>query len=116
MNVLTVTGRLTADPARRDSSKGVVCDFVVAVDGQRRLFLPVTVWGRLAGTCAAHLHRGRQVAVSGQLRVDEYLASGGDTKRRWYLRGEHVTFLTPQDAPRNDACSQPGGAGGGTQR
>ena len=42
MNVFTVTGRLTADPARRDTDKGVVVEFRLAVDGQRRLWLPVT--------------------------------------------------------------------------
>ena len=73
MNVLSVTGRLTGDPARRDTSKGVVCEFRIAVDGQRRMWLPVTCWGHLAGLCARHLRAGRRVAVSGQLRVDEYL-------------------------------------------
>ena len=68
MNVLTVTGRLTTDPARRDTDKGVVCDFRIAVDGQRRLWLPVTCWGNLAGTCKRYLRAGRRVAVSAARR------------------------------------------------
>ena len=100
MNVLTVTGRLTSDPARRDTTKGVVCEFRLAVDGQRRLWLPVvTCWGNLAGACKRHLHPGRRVAVSGQLRVDEYLARQGETRRRWYLRAEHVTSSTHRRRP-----------------
>ena len=97
MNVLSVTGRLTSDPARRDTTNGVVCEFRLAVDGQRRLWLPVVTWGKLAGTCKRHLHTGRRVAVSGQLCVDEFLAAQGELRRRWFLRAEHVTFL---DAPR----------------
>jgi single-strand DNA-binding protein len=115
MNVLTVTGRLTVDPARRDTPKGVVCEFRVAVDGQRRLWLPVTCWGHLAGRCAQHLRRGRHVAVSGPLLVDEYLTRNGDKQRRWYLKGEHVTFLDPPpdddhpaDDPANHATDDPG--------
>jgi single-stranded DNA-binding protein len=96
MNVLSVTGRLTSDPARRDTTNGVVCEFRVAVDGQRRLWLPVVAWGKLAGTCKRHLHTGRRVAISGQLCVDEFHAAQGDLRRRWFLRAEHVTFL---DAP-----------------
>ena len=97
MNVLSVTGRLTSDPARRDTTNGVVCEFRVAVDGQRRLWLPVVTWGKLAGTCKRHLHTGRRVAISGQLCVDEFHASQGELRRRWFLRAEHVTFL--EDTP-----------------
>jgi single-stranded DNA-binding protein len=103
MNVLTVTGRLTTDPARRDTDKGVVVEFRLAVDGQRRLWLPVTVWGHLAGSCKRYLAVGRHVAVSGQLRVDEYIA-GGETRRRWYVRGDHVTFLDRPTAGGVDAA------------
>ena len=103
MNVLTVTGHLIANPARRDTTKGVVCDFRIAVDGQRRLRLSVTCWGHLAGACKRYLRVGRRVAVSGQLCVDEYL-TGGETRLRWYVRGEHVTFLDspPADTGRAD--------------
>jgi len=94
MNVLTVTGRLTGDPVRRDTGKGMIVEFRVAVDGQRRLWLPVAVSGHLAGTCMRSLTVGRHVAVSGQLCVDEY-AAGGELRRRWYLRGDRVTFLEP---------------------
>jgi single-strand DNA-binding protein len=97
MNVLTVTGHLTADPARRDTTKGVVCDFHLAVDGQRRLWLPVTCWGRLAGLCAKHLRAGRRVAVSGQLAVDEYITNDGQKQRRWYTKAERITFLDRPD-------------------
>lgn len=109
MNVLAVTGRLSSDPARRDTTKGVVCEFRLAVDGQRRLWLPVVCWGHLAGTCARHLRKGRRVAVDGQLQVDEFIGAGGDLRRRWYLRADHVSFdtaatdLLHDDAPdRND--------------
>ena len=67
MNVLTLTGRLTADPVRRDTPKGVVCEFRLAVDTRPRLWITVQTWGQLAGRCAQHLHAGRHVAVAGPL-------------------------------------------------
>ena len=100
MNVLTVTGRLTSDPARRDTTKGVVCEFRLAVDGQRRLWLPVVCWGHLAGICKQYLYKGRRVAVDGQLQVDEFLGAAGDLRRRWYLRADHVTLRRRIPTPR----------------
>ena len=41
MNVLSVTGVLAADPVRRDTTKGVVCEFRLAVDSRPRLWIVV---------------------------------------------------------------------------
>ena len=65
MNVVTLTGRLHNDPARRETSKGVVTTFRLAVDANRhRLWIDIETWGQLAGT-ATHLTKGRHVAVTG---------------------------------------------------
>lgn len=107
MNVLAVTGRLSSDPARRDTAKGVVCEFRLAVDGQRRLWLPVVCWGHLAGVCKKHLHKGRRVAVDGQLQVDEFIGRDGHVQRRWYLRADHVTFDDSPTASHHDVDDAP---------
>ena len=104
MNVLTVTGRLTADPVRKDTARGVVCEFRLAVDGKPRIWLPVASWGQLAGNCARHLHQGRRVAVTGALRVDQWVARSGDRQERWYLEARSVTFL---DRPDDAAAATP---------
>ena len=106
MNVLSVTGRLSSDPARRDTTKGVVCEFRLAVDGQRRLWLPVVTWGKLAGACKRHLRSGRRVAVTGQLCVDEFLSHQGELRRRWFLQAEHVTFLDSPSTVSDTAAPQ----------
>jgi single-stranded DNA-binding protein len=95
MNVLTITGHLAADPARRDTPKGVVCEFRVAVDGRPRLWLHVETWGQLAGRCAQHLHCGRHIAATGALVCDEYVTRAGEKANRWYLRATQLTFLDP---------------------
>lgn len=93
MNVLTVTGRLVADPARRNTPNGVVCEFRLAIDGRPRLWLNIETWGHLAGRCAQHLASGRHVSASGTLCCDEYVTRVGDKASRWYLRATNLTYL-----------------------
>jgi single-strand DNA-binding protein len=100
MNVLTLTGRLTADPIRRDTTRGVVCEFRLTVDTRPRLWITVQTWGQVAGRCAHHLRTGRTVAVSGQLVCEEYTTRTGERATRWYCRASTVTFL---DSPRFDS-------------
>lgn len=106
MNVLTVTGRLSDDPVRRDTAKGVVCEFRLAVDGRPRLYLTIQTWGHLAGRCAQHLTTGRHVAISGAMRHDQWITRAGERADRWYARATDVTFLdTPTDANGDDETS-----------
>ena len=99
MNVLTVTGRLADDPVRRETSKGVVCEFRLAVDGRPRLHLTVQAWGHLAGRCAQHLVAGRRVGITGTLRHEQWVTRAGERADRWYTRATDVTFL---DRPDHD--------------
>ena len=93
MNVLTLTGRLGVDPVRRDTSKGVVCEFPLVVHGRPRLWITIVTWGHLAGHCAQHLTTGRNVAVTGSLLHDQYLTREGKRADRWYCNASRVTFL-----------------------
>jgi single-stranded DNA-binding protein len=105
VNVLTLTGRLTAEPIRRETPKGVVCEFRIAVDTRPRLWITVQTWGQLAGRCAHHLHAGRHIAVAGPLMCEEYATRAGERTTRWYTRAATVTFLD-----RPDQCDTNGTA------
>jgi single-strand DNA-binding protein len=102
VNVLTVTGRLVADPVRRDTSKGVVCEFRLAVDSRPRLWITVETWGHSAGRCAQYLQAGRRVAVCGALVCDEYVTRNGDKASRWFVRASQITFLDKPDHSGTD--------------
>lgn len=93
MNVLTATGRLADDPVRRETDKGVVCEFRLAVAGRPRLYLTVQSWGHLAGRCAQHLTAGRHVGVTGTLRHDQWITRSGERADRWYARATEIAFL-----------------------
>lgn len=93
MNVLTVTGRLADEPVRRETPKGVVCEFRLAVAGRRRIYLTIQTWGHLAGRCAQHLTTGRLIGVTGSLRHDQWITRAGERADRWYASATDVVFL-----------------------
>ena len=112
MNSVSLTGRLTNDPVRRDTTRGVVASFRIAVDDRpERLWIDVEAWGHVAGVAAKHLRQRRHVAVTGRLRSSSYHDSHGQRQHRFYVIADRITFLdAPDDAPReSDATtvSQP---------
>lgn len=103
MNVLALTGRLTADPARKETDKGVVTTFRIGSDDSPRVWLDVEVWDRLAAVCAACLVRGRHVAVVGSLGRRAWTNGTGGRHERWLLKASAVTFLDRPDGAAEPA-------------
>ena len=94
MNSINLTGRLTTDPARRDTASGVVAEFRLAVDGRpRRLWITVEAWAHEAGKIARHGLAGRHVAVTGRLVQDEYLTRTGHKHTAFKVVAHRVDFL-----------------------
>ncbi|MGH9008676.1 MAG: single-stranded DNA-binding protein [Acidimicrobiia bacterium] len=102
MNVVSLVGRLTADPDSR----------TVAVDGTERttttlglaitpaggrdaepVYIDVTVWGPSAQACATYLRKGRRVAVTGRLDLARWTAEDGTPRRVHRVVANHVDFL-----------------------
>lgn len=105
MNVVAITGRLTGDPARRETSKGVVATFRIGSDDAPRVWVDIETWGHLAGTCAAHLAKGRHVAIVGSLAHREWTNQTGDRRERWLVKASTVTFLDRPNQPTQDRGS-----------
>lgn len=105
VNRVVVTGNLTRDPDRRSTPSGTpVCHLRVAVNGRRRNdagewvarpnYFDVTVWGARGESCAAHLHKGRSVAIDGRLAWREWEASDGSGRRQAVeIVADQVQFL-----------------------
>jgi single-strand DNA-binding protein len=101
-NSVVLLGNLTRDPELRYTPQGVpVATFAVAVnrrtkegDAEGVAFVDIEAWGRLAEISSAHLKRGRQILVSGELRqarwVDE--ASKKNRSKLTVVAGE-LQFL-----------------------
>lgn len=93
MNVITLAGRVASEPVRRETDKSVVSEFRLAVECKPRLWIMVQCWGAVGGRAAHYLSKGRMIAISRQLRSDEYVTRAGVPAVRWYVRATSLTLL-----------------------
>ena len=102
MNSINLTGRLTADPETRSThSATAVTQFRLAVQRRRSregedrgaVYVDVVCFGGLAESVAEYLVKGRQVAVSGRLELDEWETEGGERRSRHKVVADEVEFL-----------------------
>lgn len=108
MNSVNLIGRLTADPEARTTASGTtVAALRLAVARRARsgedrgaVFIDVTAWDKLGAVCAEHLAKGRQVAVSGRLELDEWTGPDGSKRQRHHVVADAVDFLgaKPEEA------------------
>ena len=107
--VIQITARLSAAPKLRTVGELEICDLRVAIprrkgrDGDDRgaVFVDVTTFGPLAKICGQYLAKGRRVAVTGRLELDEWAAQDGSPRRRHKVVAEQVEFLD-SGAPSSD--------------
>jgi single-stranded DNA-binding protein len=93
MNSVNLSGRLVHDPTRRETHRGVVASFRLAVDGRPRVWIDVEAWGHLAGTGATYLTARRHVGVTGRLAYTEYHDRNGHTQASVRVIADRVGFL-----------------------
>lgn len=82
MNVVTLVGNATRDVTLRTTPGGTnVADIGLAVNNRVKrggqwvdepMFIDVTVWGGLADVASKYVTKGKQIAVSGELRMDSW--------------------------------------------
>ena len=97
MHTAQILGRLTRDPELRSLPDGTrVCDLRVAVDRMGRDnqagYINVAVFGPNAENQATYLAKGREVAIAGDLRFNEYEASDGTKRSEITLAARTVTW------------------------
>ena len=101
MNLMIITGNLTADPETRTTATGkFVSTFTVAVnrngiDGAD--YFRVSAWGKLGELCKQYLAKGRKVSVTGSIRAGAYVNSEGKPIGTLELMADEVEFLSPKD-------------------
>ena len=84
MNLVTLVGRLTADPNLKYSQSGkAFCKFSVAVQREYNReeadFINCIAWDKRAEAIAEYLRKGRRIAIQGRLSVRSY-EHDGETK------------------------------------
>jgi len=112
----TGTGHLTRDPELRSTGGGTdICLMRIAVkraarDGTDGYF-DVKAFGDQAAPCAEYLSAGREVAIEGRLRFEEFQTKGGDYATRVYIVADKVEFLASRrrDGSQAHTGQGPGG-------
>ena len=88
MNLVTLIGRLTADPELKFFSSGTaISKGTIAIDRSYKKdnqtvtdFIPVEVWGKQAEYFSTWFQKGYLIAVSGSLHIDRYVDSDGNNR------------------------------------
>jgi single-strand DNA-binding protein len=122
MNRYTIIGNLVRDPETGTTESGVNwCQFTVAA--RRRYhkegepdaeFVRVTVWRRLAESCATWLTKGKMVYCSGEPRAYAWLGRSGGARGQIDLTATEVEFLSSgQGKGKPTDGDVPGEYGGG---
>ena len=98
MNNVTMIGRLTRDPDAVTTNGGTeICNLRIAVDRRKRddgaVFVDVKAFQGLAHSCSEYLEKGRQVAVTGRLELDEWTTEDDQKRSRLYVIANSVEFL-----------------------
>ena len=122
MNQVVLIGRMTRDPEMRVLQNGTATTrFTLAVDralskdkkqeaegkGQPTAdFVPVTVWGKQAESCADYLAKGRMVAVQGRITTGSY-EKEGKTVYTTEVTAERVQFLEWGEKTQSAEVTQP---------
>jgi single-strand DNA-binding protein len=91
INSIVLVGQLTADPALKQTPEGrSVCELRMAVNDRRDqlpMFIDVATFGAGADACAQHLAKGRQVAVTGRLILEQWTAKDGSKRSKHQVLG-----------------------------
>jgi single-strand DNA-binding protein len=96
MNSVVLIGRLTADPTSQAGEKHESATFRLAVPrpgSNNTDFVDIVTFDKLAATCAEWLTKGREVAVVGKLRLNEWTSKDGKTRSRLQVVAAAVQFL-----------------------
>ena len=88
MNLVTLIGRLTADPELKFFSSGTaISKGTIAIDRSYKKdnqtvtdYIPVEVWGKQAEYFSTCFQKGYLIAVSGSLHIDRYVDSDGNNR------------------------------------
>ncbi len=86
INIVTLVGRLTRDSELKYTNSGTaVCKFSLAVNRKKRSgdqwtdevsYFDVVLWGKQGEALQQYLGKGKQVAVSGELRQNRWEQEG----------------------------------------
>lgn len=100
LNVVVLTGRLTADPELKTTQSGVsVCSFCIAVErryksGEDRVsdFINIVAWRSSAEFVSKHFKKGQMIAIEGAIQTRKYQDKDGNNRTAFEVLANNVQF------------------------
>jgi single-strand DNA-binding protein len=107
MNRWTGTGHLTRDPELETTPRGTeVCLLRIGVAGAGKNYgvgyFDVRAFGAQALACAEHLKSGRELAIEGRLRFEQWTSDEDRPRSRVYIAADRVEFLASRGRQRRE--------------
>jgi len=115
LNIFTGIGRLTRDPEQKFTPSGKeMCKMSIASNRSYKnqtgdivedvSYLNIVVWGNQAKSCSQYLKKGRRIAVSGELRSNNWQDKEGNKRTSWDIHANSIHFLDgkrdePEEVP-----------------
>ena len=109
MNIVHITGNLTADIEVVPLRENTLCKFTLACNQEERtLFLPIEVWNQ--DHLQSYLKKGSKVLLSGYLKQETWQNKEGENRSRIVFVTHNVEFIDlksrgkfPTDSNRNSS-------------
>ena len=124
INSVTLVGRLTRDSELKYTNSGLaICKFSLAVNRSKRSgdqwteeasFFDVVLWGKQGEAIQQYLGKGKQVAVSGELRQDRW-EQDGQNRSRVEIVASNVQLLSSRGGSGGGGSGNYGGNRNGSQ-
>ncbi len=116
INNVTIVGRLTRDSELKYTNSGTaICKFSLAVNRKKRQdeqwveevsYFDVTLWGKLGEAISQYLNKGKQVAVSGELRQNRW-TQDGQNRSKVEIVASHVQLLSGDSQTSGQRAERP---------
>ena len=100
LNIVVLTGRLTADPELKTTSNGIsVCSFSIAVErryrsGEERQsdFINIVTWRTSAEFVSKYFKKGQMIAIEGSIQTRRYQDKDGNNRTAFEVVANNVQF------------------------
>lgn len=112
MNIISMMGRLTAEPQLKQSSSGEpLLPFCIAVErrGKERTidFIDCIAFKGIAETISKYCHKGDQIGISGTLQTSMYENQAGEKRKAYNVVVNTFDFGAKKAQSQESAPDQP---------
>ncbi len=124
INLVTLVGRLTRDAELKYTNSGyAVCKFSLAVNRKKRSgeqwieevnYFDVVLWGKRGEAIQQYLGKGKQIAVSGELRQNRW-EQDGQKRSKVEIIASEIQFLGSSGSNSGGVSGNYSGNSGGNK-